>query len=160
LVDQIAPFARFSRWKASIGIAALEGMRSSLRMALPLAVSLVLASLMVTAYLDPHVSHTLRDWMLIGAVQLLVTVPITLLLVRWTFTAPLTRMAAWLRTLRAAEHPTVAAKPATGILTELQHEVTHLARDLGTARASAAREARLRESNASIWTAERLRVSV
>ena len=43
---------------------------------------------------------------------------------------------------------------------ELSDEVAHLARDLGSARASAEREARLRESHASIWTAERLRVSV
>jgi len=38
--------------------------------------------------------------------------------------------------------------------------VTHLARDLNTARAAAEEEARLRDSNASLWTAERLRVSL
>src|SRR6202007_1051659 len=40
------------------------------------------------------------------------------------------------------------------------HEVTHLARDLHSARAAAEVEARLRDSNASLWTAERLRVSL
>jgi len=34
-----------------------------------------------------------------------------------------------------------------------QHEVTHLARDLNRARAAAEEEARLRDSNASLWTA-------
>jgi trehalose 6-phosphate synthase len=110
--------------------------------------------------IDAQVSRTLRDWLLFAAVQMLVTVPIALLLVRWTFTDPLTRMAVWLRTLRngEAEHP--PATPQAGFLDELKHEVTHLARDLGTARATAEREARLRESHASVWTAERLRVSV
>jgi trehalose 6-phosphate synthase len=108
---------------------------------------------------ETQVSRTLRDWLLFAAVQTLVTVPIALLLVRWTFTDPLTRMAAWLRTLRSGE-PAQPATPEAGFLDELQHEVTHLARDLGTARASAEREARLRESHASVWTAERLRVSV
>src|SRR5262245_27688515 len=107
---------------------------------------------------DAQVSRTLRDWLLFVTVQLLVTVPIALLLVRWTFTDPLTRMAVWLRTLRVGEP--VHATPAPGFLDELQHEVTHLARDLGTARATAEREARLRDSHASVWTAERLRVSV
>jgi trehalose-6-phosphate synthase len=110
---------------------------------------------------DAQVSRTLRDWLLFALVQTLVTVPIALLLVRWTFTDPLSRMAAWLRTLRIGEHaPQDTATPKAGFLDELQHEVTHLARDLGTARASAEREARLRESHASVWTAERLRVSV
>jgi trehalose 6-phosphate synthase len=109
---------------------------------------------------EAQVSRTLRDWLLFVTVQLLVTVPIALLLVRWTFTDPLTRMAVWLRTLRVGEPTHVSATPAPGFLDELQHEVTHLARDLGTARATAEREARLRDSHASVWTAERLRVSV
>src|SRR2546429_8601067 len=36
----------------------------------------------------------------------------------------------------------------------------YLARDLHSARAAAETEARLRDSNASLWTAERLRVSL
>ena len=98
---------------------------------------------------EAQVSRTLRDWLLFAAVQTLVTVPIALLLVRWTFTDLLTHMAAWLRTLRSGE-PTQPSSPHAGFLDELQHEVTHLARDLGTARATAEREARLRESHASI----------
>jgi trehalose-6-phosphate synthase len=111
------------------------------------------------AGIEAQVSRTLRDWLLFVTVQLCVTVPIALLLVRWRFTDPLTRMTVWLRTLRVGE-AAHAATPAGGFLDEIQHEVTHLARDLGTARATAEREARLRDSHASVWTAERLRVSV
>jgi trehalose-6-phosphate synthase len=110
--------------------------------------------------IETQVARTFRDWLLFAAIQLLVTVPIALLLVRWTFTDPLTRMAAWLRTLRSGELVQPAARPQAAFLDELQHEVAHLAHDLGTARASAEREARLRDTHASVWTAERLRVSV
>jgi len=46
------------------------------------------------------------------------------------------------------------------IFDQLNEEVTHLAHDLNSARATAEEEARLRDSNASLWTSERLRVSV
>ena len=46
------------------------------------------------------------------------------------------------------------------VFDQIHQEVTHLARDLSAARANAEEEARLRDSNASLWTAERLRVSV
>src|SRR5262249_33336246 len=50
--------------------------------------------------------------------------------------------------------------PQGEIFDQLHHEVTHLARDLNEARATAEEEARLRDSHASLWTAERLRVSL
>src|SRR5260370_7892942 len=46
------------------------------------------------------------------------------------------------------------------IFEQLNQEVGHLTGDLNAARATAEEEARLRDSNASLWTAERLRVSV
>ena len=42
----------------------------------------------------------------------------------------------------------------------MHQEVTHLAHDLNTARATAEEEARLRDTGASLWTGERLRVSL
>jgi trehalose 6-phosphate synthase len=50
--------------------------------------------------------------------------------------------------------------PQGEIFDQLNKEVTHLARDLGAARAAAAEEAQLRETHASVWTAERLRISL
>src|SRR3989454_1020260 len=52
------------------------------------------------------------------------------------------------------------ALPQGEIMEQLHHEVTHLAKDLHTARAAAEEEARRRDSHASLWTAERLRISV
>jgi trehalose 6-phosphate synthase len=113
-----------------------------------------------TSYIDEQVSRTLRDSLVNALVQTLLITGLALILVRWTFTGPLTRTAKWLRTLRTGQANAPAAVSNGEILDEINHEVTHLARDLNTARAVAEEEARLRDSNASLWTAERLRVSL
>ncbi len=113
-----------------------------------------------TAYIDKQVSHTLRDSLLNALVQTCLITGLALILVRWTFTGPLTRTANWLRTLRTGQPNAGIGPPKGEILDQLNQEVTHLAKDLHTARAVAEEEARLRDSNASIWTAERLRVSL
>ena len=113
-----------------------------------------------TSYIDKQVSRTLRDSLLNAFVQTVLITGLALILVRWTFTGPLTRTATWLRTLRTGQPHGPPNVPQGEIFDELHQEVTHLARDLNTARAAAEEEARLRDSNASLWTAERLRVSV
>jgi trehalose-6-phosphate synthase len=113
-----------------------------------------------TSYIDTQVAHTLRDSLLNALVQTLLITGLALVLVRWTFTGPLTRTANWLRTVRTGQPNSPSALPQGEIMDQLHHEVTHLARDLHTARATAEEEARLRDSHASLWTAERLRVSV
>jgi len=113
-----------------------------------------------TSYIDKQVSHTLRDSLLNASIQTFLITGLALILVRWTFTGPLTRTANWLRTLRTGQPNAGRAIVKGEILDQLHHEVTHLANDLNTARAAAEEEARLRDSNASTWTAERLRVSL
>jgi trehalose 6-phosphate synthase len=113
-----------------------------------------------TSYIDRHVSRTLRDSLLTALVQTLLITGLAFVLVQWTFTGPLTKTAKWLRTLRTGQPNGPAALGQGEILDQINHEVTHLARDLNTARAAAEEEARLRDSNASLWTAERLRVSL
>jgi trehalose-6-phosphate synthase len=113
-----------------------------------------------TSYIEMQLSHTLRDALLNALIQTLLISLLALVLVRWTFTGPLTRTAKWMRTLRTGQPNPPAALVQGEIMEQLHHEVTHLARDLHSARAAAEVEARLRDSNASLWTAERLRVSV
>ena len=120
----------------------------------------VLALFHDTSYIDKQVSRTLRDSLLSALLQTLLITGLALVLVRWTFMEPLMRTANWLRTLRTGQANAASALPKGEILDQLHHEVTHLANDLHTARAVAEVEARLRESNASVWTAERLRVSL
>ena len=115
-----------------------------------------------TAYIDTQVQHALRDALVNGFVQTIFITAFALILVRWAFTEPLKRTAHWLRTLRTGVHDAKGPPglPQGEIFDQLHKEVTHLARDLTTARATAEEEARLRETGASIWTAERLRVSL
>src|SRR6267143_1210761 len=113
-----------------------------------------------TSYIDRQVSGALRDCLLTAFVQTVLITGFALILVRWTFTVPLARTAKWLRAQRTGQPNAPAALVQGEILDQINHEVTHLARDLNTARAVAEEEARLRDSNASLWTAERLRVSL
>ena len=113
-----------------------------------------------TSYIETQLAHTLRDSLLNAGVQTLLITGLALILVRWTFTGPLTRTANWLRMLRTGQPNAPPTQVAGEIMDQLHHEVTHLARDLHTARAVAEEEARLRDSHASLWTAERLRVSL
>jgi trehalose-6-phosphate synthase len=113
-----------------------------------------------TSYIQKQLSHTLRDALLNALVQTLLISGLALILVRWTFTGPLTRTAKWVRTLRTGQPNPPPALVQGEIMEQLHHEVTHLARDLHSARAAAEVEARLRDSHVSLWTAERLRVSL
>jgi alpha,alpha-trehalose-phosphate synthase [UDP-forming] len=113
-------------------------------------------------YIDTQLSHTLRDSLVNALIQTLLITGLALVLVRWTFTGPLDRTTKWLHTLRTGQTQTAAtpALPKDEIFEQINKEVTHLARDLSAARASAEEEARLRDTGASQWTAERLRVSL
>jgi alpha,alpha-trehalose-phosphate synthase [UDP-forming] len=115
------------------------------------------------SYIDSQVSNMLRSSLLTALVQTLFISGLALILVRWTLTGPLTRTATWLRGLRTGQSGQLNPPPALPqgeLFDQIHREVTHLARDLNAARATAEEEARLRESNVSLWTAERLRVSL
>jgi trehalose 6-phosphate synthase len=116
-----------------------------------------------TTYIDVQVAHTMRDSLVNALVQTILIAGLALILVRWTFMRPIKRTAHWLRTMRTGgvngtKPPPELPEGQGEIFDQLHREVTHLARDLNTARASAEEEARLRETGASQWTAERLRV--
>jgi trehalose-6-phosphate synthase len=112
------------------------------------------------SYIDTEISHTLRDSLLNATLQTLIISLLALVLVRWNFTDPLAQTAKWLRMLRTGQSHDAPALAQGEVFDQIHQEVSHLARDLSVARANAEEEARLRDSHASLWTAERLRVSV
>ncbi len=112
------------------------------------------------SYIDKRNSYAMRDALLSALIQTLLITLMALVLVRWTLTGPLARTAKWLRTLRAGAPHDPGALPEGEIFEQIHKEVAHLAQDLNRARATAETEARLRDSHSSLWTAERLRVSV
>jgi len=113
-----------------------------------------------TSYIDSRVLRTLRDSMLTALLETILITTLALVLVRWTFMDPLKKTVQWLQHLRTGDGSAGHALPQGELFDEINVEVTHLARDLGVARAAAEEEARLRDTNATQWTAERLRVSL
>ncbi len=113
-----------------------------------------------TSDIDTQISHTLRDSLLNATIQTLIITLLALALVRLNFTDPLAQTTKWLRMLRTGQSHAAPVLAQGAVFEQINQEVTHLARDLSAARATAEEEARLRDSNASLWTAERLRVSV
>jgi trehalose 6-phosphate synthase len=114
-----------------------------------------------TSYIDQRLSRSLRDSLLTALLQTILITSLAFILVRWNFIAPLAHTAKWLRTLRAGTSDTTVSAPPQGEMFDQIHiEVKHLAHALNTARAAAEEEAQLRESQSSVWTAERLRVSL
>ncbi len=112
------------------------------------------------SYIEAQSARVWRDTFLYLLGQMLLIAFITLLIVRWSFTVPVARIAEWIRDLRAGRTLPRPNLPEEDVFKPLTQEVTHLARSLTAARASAQEEARLREAAESLWTAERLRVYV
>jgi len=92
----------------------------------------------------------------LGVLFLLLT-GITWLLVRWTVTRPIARMAEWTKQLKVGEPVTPPPDADVSLFGSLAGEVTGLARTLARARAVAEQEARLRLHGESVWTEERLK---
>jgi trehalose 6-phosphate synthase len=113
-----------------------------------------------TSYIEHRISLSLRDSLLTALLQTLLITSLAFILVRWNFTTPLASTARWLRTLRAGSSEGSSNLPHGELFDEIHTEAKHLAHDLDTARAAAQEEAQLRETQSSVWTAERLRVSL
>lgn len=89
------------------------------------------------------------------AIQVLVIAVVTLLVLRWSFAGPMARVAHWIKALRTGRH---AVQPTAQDMNFLPfaNEVAPLAESMRQARAAAETEARLRNNNESLWTAQRL----
>jgi trehalose 6-phosphate synthase len=92
----------------------------------------------------------------VGVLILLLT-GITWLLVRWSVTRPIARMAAWTKQLKAGQPTAPPPDADESLFGSLATEVTGLARTLVRARTAAEQEARLRLTGESVWTEERLK---
>lgn len=90
------------------------------------------------------------------ALQVLVIVAITILIVRWSLTGPIARVAEWMKALRTGQHAVPPSARDVDFLLPLTREVAPLAKSIRTARGAAEAEARLRNANESEWTAQRL----
>jgi trehalose-6-phosphate synthase len=109
-----------------------------------------------TAYIRNEIIRIWAGVFVHIALQMLVIGAITILIVRWSIAGPVSRVAHWMQELRIGRH---AARPAANdldFLLPLTREVAPMAESMQRARAAAENEARLRNENATEWTAQRL----
>jgi trehalose-6-phosphate synthase len=85
---------------------------------------------------------------------------ITLLIVRWSIAGPIARAAQWMRAMRTGKNTPRPAMPDLDMFRPIAHEMTNLAASLNAARSAAEKEAQLRHTHDTFWTAERLSVHV
>ncbi len=112
------------------------------------------------SYIDTRRAALWRRALTGVAVQTVLIVCVTLLILRWSLRRPLARLAIWLHDLRTGAVSGGPELPEEEAFQPLKQEVTRLATSLTAARAAAQEEARLRDAGESLWTAERLRISV
>jgi alpha,alpha-trehalose-phosphate synthase [UDP-forming] len=110
-------------------------------------------------YIERQSDRIWRDTVWHVVAQVLLIVMITVLIIRWTVILPISRTAKWMKDIRVGRAGPRPKLP-DDFLAPFSQEVVNLAKSLAEARASAEEEARLRETGESMWTAERLRVSI
>ena len=111
------------------------------------------------AYIGRQGTHLWRYLLFSIAVQALLILLVSFLIVRRSILAPLAMIAQRMRALRMGT--TILPPPAeTDLLHPLTREVASFAASLAAARASAEKEAQLRAAADSSWTAERLSVAL
>jgi trehalose-6-phosphate synthase len=120
----------------------------------------VLAIFHDASYIEAQSDRIWRDTVWHVVAQVLLIVFITVLIIRWTVILPISRTAQWMKDLRIGRVGPRPKIPHEDFLAPFSEEVANLAKSLSEARASAEEEARLRETGESLWTAERLRVSI
>jgi alpha,alpha-trehalose-phosphate synthase [UDP-forming] len=114
-----------------------------------------------TGYIRAESMRIWRETFFSALIHVVLIALITLLIVRWSIAGPIARTANWIKALRTGRAVAARIKPVDmELFRPLAREVATMAESLNTARTAAEREARLRDSGESIWTAERLAVHV
>jgi len=124
------------------------------------AISGVLAIFHDASYIEAQSERIWRETVWHVIAQVLLIVLVTVLIIRWSIVLPISRTAQWMKDLRGGRIRPRPPLPKEDFLAPFSQEVVNFARSLSEARAAAAEEARLRETGESMWTPERLRVSV
>jgi len=112
------------------------------------------------SYIEDRLSLIWKNNFIRLLVNALVISLVTLLLIRWSMTGPIARMAEWMKQLRIEKNKEPFRLPSGGVFEPLTREVTQMARSISAAREAVEEEARLRHTGESIWTPARLKEQV
>ncbi len=112
------------------------------------------------SYIQDRLSLIWKNSFLLFLAYALVISLATLLLVRWSISGPIAKMAEWMKHLRTEKSKEPFRLPLGGVVGPLTREVTQMARSISAAREAAEEEARLRHTAESTWTPVRLKEQV
>jgi len=112
------------------------------------------------SYINAQSRRVWRDTFLRVLVLVFLITLTTLLIVRWSIAGPIAQAAQWMRALRTGKTSFRPAVPDLDLLRPLANEMANFAASLTAARSAAEKEAQLRQTADSFWTAERLSVHV
>jgi len=112
------------------------------------------------SYINAQSRRIWRDTFLRVLVLVFLITLTTLLIVRWSIAGPIARAAQWMRALRTGKTSSRPVVPDLDLFRPLAHEMANFAASLTAARSAAEKEAQLRQSADTFWTAERLSVHV
>jgi trehalose-6-phosphate synthase len=114
------------------------------------------------AYIESQSADSLRRALFSVAIQTILIVGVTLLVLRWGLGQPIEKLARWLGDLRTGSAAAGSGPdlPEEDVFRPLKREAARLANSISVARAAAKEEARLRYHGEALWTPERLRVAV
>lgn len=111
-----------------------------------------------------HVRIRLKQIWQVGFIRWLIQAfllcMVTVFVIRWNVMSPLYHAADWIKGLRLGTHGESNAPLSKEIFGPLMKEMSHMAKSLNTARQAAEEEARLRQTQESLWTPERLKEHV
>lgn len=85
---------------------------------------------------------------------------VSILVIRWSLFGPIAKMADWIKGIRKGEGQNLSKDVSEELFAPLSKEISKMAKSLAVARMHAEEEAKLRQKQESIWTAERLREHV
>ncbi|HSB05424.1 MAG TPA: trehalose-6-phosphate synthase [Thermodesulfobacteriota bacterium] len=112
------------------------------------------------SYIQDRLSLIWKNNFIRLLVNALVISLVTLLLIRWSITGPIAKMAEWMKHLRTEKNKEPFRLPSGAVFEPLAREVTQMAKSISAAREAAEEEARLRQTAESMWTPARLKEQV
>ncbi len=112
------------------------------------------------SYIERYLSDIWRRSFLRLLVNALVISIVTIFIIRWSITGPITKMAGWMKGVRKGNVDLGYKMPKEDLFAPISKEISSMAKSLTVARADAKEEAKLRQHGESIWTRDRLKEHV
>ncbi len=112
------------------------------------------------SFIVSTIHEGLRESFWTFSVLALILSVVTLIIIRWSITGPIARIAEWAKRARLGELSSPSAAPPMrdrGAIDRLLFEITHMASSLKAAKLDLAEQSQTRQSQEGVWSKERLK---